>query len=78
METLKFNVFNFLNKSKKTTVPHLPLPCFDNLQIAYVQIKGAGTPEKRYSDAVKELKVVETYKKQNIVVNDVCFCSSAM
>jgi len=21
METLKFNVFNFLNKSKKTTVP---------------------------------------------------------
>jgi len=25
METLKFNVFNFLNKSKKTTVPHLPI-----------------------------------------------------
>jgi len=43
-----------------------------------VQISGAGTPEKRYSDAVKELKVVETYKKQYIVVNDVCFCSSAM
>jgi len=43
-----------------------------------VQIRGAGTPEKRYSGAVKELKVVKTYKKQNIVVNDVCFCSSAM
>ena len=25
METLKFNVFNFLNKSKKTIVPHIPL-----------------------------------------------------
>jgi len=25
MENLKFNVFIFLNKSKKTTVPHLPL-----------------------------------------------------
>jgi len=25
VETLKFNVFNFLNKSKKTTVPHIPL-----------------------------------------------------
>jgi len=25
MEILKFNVFNFLIKPKKTTVPHLPL-----------------------------------------------------
>jgi len=30
MEILKFNVFNFLNKSKKTTVPHLPLPILHN------------------------------------------------
>jgi len=43
-----------------------------------VQVKDTGTQEKRYGDAVKELKVVETYKKQNIVVNDVCFCTSAM
>jgi len=37
METLKFNVFNFSNKSKKTTVPLVLLcPTFPHL-INYVQ-----------------------------------------
>jgi len=30
MEILKFNISNLLNKPKKTTVPHLPLPRTNN------------------------------------------------
>jgi len=35
MKILTFNVFSFLNESKKTTVPHLPLHYFEAEWITY-------------------------------------------
>jgi len=50
MEILKFNVFNFLNKSKKTTVPRLPLPMLRNANTyAGVPISHSVTLKESYS-----------------------------